>query len=67
MADLDLAILEAEMPALYFHRAQALRFSNRRAAIASLRKAYELKLTRAGLHPLEQQAYNELVAALEEK
>ena len=50
---------------MYFHRAQAQRRNDRNAALASLRKAQELKLARASLHPLEQPAYDELVKSLD--
>src|SRR5207302_1233544 len=63
--DLDNAIQDAPSASLYFHRAQAQRLSDRIGAIASLKKARELKLDRGSLHALEQPAYDDLLKSLD--
>jgi cellulose synthase operon protein C len=64
LEDLNAAIQDAESATLLFHRAQVQMPSDKRAAAASLKRAQELKLTRASLHPLERPAYDELSLAL---
>ena len=64
LGDLDMAIQDAPSASLYFHRALAQRVNDRAGAVDSLAKARALKLARESLHPLEQPAYDDLLAAL---
>jgi cellulose synthase operon protein C len=64
LEDLNAAIQDAESATLLFHRAQVQMLSDKHAAAASLKRARELKLTRASLHPLERPAYDELSLTL---
>ena len=64
LEDLNAAIQDAESATLLFHRAQVQMATDKGAAAASLKRARELKLTRASLHPLERPAYDELSLTL---
>jgi tetratricopeptide (TPR) repeat protein len=64
LSDLDQAIADSPSAELYFHRARAQQALERDTAIASLKKARALNLTRNSLHPLERPSYDELLKTL---
>jgi tetratricopeptide (TPR) repeat protein len=65
IADLEQAIADAPTASRYFHLAQAYRAADKlEAAREALRKANELDLRPAQLHPLERPAWERLLAEL---
>jgi tetratricopeptide (TPR) repeat protein len=65
LADLTKATAQAPTAAMYLHLAQAQQLAGKTpAAVAALRKATDLGLQLAKMHPLERPAYEQLDAAL---
>src|SRR5205823_13386546 len=63
--DFEQVVAEAPAAATYFHLAQAYRLAkNRGAAAQALRRAQAAGLAANRLHPLERQAYEELLTDL---
>ena len=63
--DLEHALAQAPTPTRYFHLAQARQMVKDRAAAAvAMRKALDMGLQAAQLHPLERASFEQLVAEL---
>ncbi|TMQ32698.1 MAG: hypothetical protein E6K70_17105 [Planctomycetota bacterium] len=63
--DLNKALQDGETPFRRFHRAMALRPSDRLAAKKDMEDAQKMRLTAKKVHPLERKTYEELLDALD--
>jgi cellulose synthase operon protein C len=63
--DLNKALLDGETSFRHFHRAMALRPSDRPAAKKDMEDAQKMQLTATKVHPLERKTYEELLDALD--